>query len=355
MKIGIYDPYLDTLGGGEKYVLEIAMCLAKNHEVFIFWDIRQENLIKKGAKERFDLNISQVQFTKNIFIPEYSKIKRAWVTKDYDVILYMSDGSIPTLFAKKNILLFQFPINWIKPLSYLTRIKLKNIHAIICYSQFVKKHLDKIFDRKAIVLPPAVDINKGIQMQKENILLTVGRFTKKMNTKKQDILIDIFKKMCEKGLSKWKLIIIGSVLPQDEDYVSVLKEKSTGYPIDILMNISFEELVGYYKKAKIYWHAAGYGEDLSKHPDRAEHFGISTVEAMSCGVVPVVINAGGQTEIVDDNKNGFLWDTKDDISKKTLQLVTSSILWKDMSQKAIEKSKQFNSLRFCDSLARIIE
>ena len=38
MRIGIYDPYLDTLSGGEKYMLSAASCLAKEHKVFIFWD-----------------------------------------------------------------------------------------------------------------------------------------------------------------------------------------------------------------------------------------------------------------------------------------------------------------------------
>src|SRR3989344_6631125 len=293
MKIGIFDPYLDTLGGGEKYVLEAAQCLVENHEVSIFWDTRQEGLIRQRAKERFDLDLSQVHFTENVFVPESSIIKRVWATRNYDVILYVSDGSIPTLFAKKNILLFQFPVNWIKPLGNLTRIKLKNIHAILCYSQFVKKHLDKTFDRKAIVLPPAIKLIKSVPTQKENIILTVGRFTKKMNTKKQDMLIDVFKNMYQEGLSNWKLIVIGSVLPQDKDYVSFLKKQSTGYPIEILVNIPFEELFGYYKKAKIYLHAAGYGEDLELHPERAEHFGIATVEAMSSGCVPVVFPAGG--------------------------------------------------------------
>ena len=36
MRIGIFDPYLDTLSGGEKYMLSIASCLVQEYEVFIF-------------------------------------------------------------------------------------------------------------------------------------------------------------------------------------------------------------------------------------------------------------------------------------------------------------------------------
>ena len=38
MKIGVYDPYLDDVGGGEKYMLTTAECLSNDHDVTIFWD-----------------------------------------------------------------------------------------------------------------------------------------------------------------------------------------------------------------------------------------------------------------------------------------------------------------------------
>ena len=59
------------------------------------------------------------------------------------------------------------------------------------------------------------------------------------------------------------------------------------------------ELRDLYGRASIFWHAAGLGEDPERHPDRYEHFGITTVEAMSAGAVPVVIDAAGQAEIVE--------------------------------------------------------
>lgn len=63
-----------------------------------------------------------------------------------------------------------------------------------------------------------------------------------------------------------------------------------------------------YGKASIYWHATGLGEDPDRHPDRFEHFGITTAEAMSAGAVPVVIMAAGQEELVDHGRTGMLWE-----------------------------------------------
>ncbi len=107
-----------------------------------------------------------------------------------------------------------------------------------------------------------------------------------------------------------------------------------------------------YSKAKIYWHASGYGEDLTLHPDFAEHFGISTVEAMGAGAVPVVINAGGQKEIVKSGENGFLWDSLDELQQKTNELTKSSVLLEKLSFNAKKTALKFSEKSF---EARIIE
>lgn len=351
MKIGIFDPYLDTLGGGERYVLTVALCLSKKHTVYIFWDSPS---ILSQAKNRFALDLSSVHVTENIFTPKVSFLHRLAATSRYDVIFYVSDGSIPALFAKKNILLFQFPVNWINGKVFLTRIKLLNVHKIICYSHFVKVFLDKTLSVKSIILAPPIETFDGQAIEKENLILTVGRFTKGMNTKKQDFLIKVFKDMRRGGLSGWRFILVGSVLPQDEDFVERLRNEIKDYPIEITTNISLKMLASYYKKAKIYWHATGFGEDLVRHPERAEHFGITTVEAMGAGAVPIVINAGGQKEIVEDGKNGLLWNTLQQLQDKTLWVIRDNALWQRLSESAKFSSRAYSKERFCRELNEII-
>lgn len=352
MKIGIFDPYLDTLGGGEKYILDIANCLAQDNEVLIFWD---DPLIKKEWERRFNKRLESINIAKNIFSNKNNLFKRFFQTKDYDLIIYVSDGSIPLLFGKKNILIFQFPIPGVNGRNLVTKIKLKKIDSIICYSNFVKSFIDKQYGFKSKVIPPYVDSPIPKDTRKENIILTVGRFTKGMNTKKQEILIDRFKNLYDEGITNWRLVLIGSHLPGDEDFIQKLKNKIKKYPISLLTNISYDELSDYYQKAKIYWHATGFGEDLYKYPERAEHFGISTIEAMGVGVVPVVINAGGQKEIVQDGKNGYLWDSLEGLMTKTNNLIKDKDLWEKMSKAAIKRSKMFSKNIFCNNLRNIIE
>jgi glycosyltransferase involved in cell wall biosynthesis len=175
-----------------------------------------------------------------------------------------------------------------------------------------------------------------------------------MNAKKQEMMIEAFKKLTKAGLKNWKLALLGGVLPQDEEFVQKLRKQSKGFSIEILTNISILTLQEYYRKAKIYWHATGFGEDLNNHPEYAEHFGIATVEAMSYGTVPVVINAGGQPEIVDEGKNGLLWNTEEELLKKTNELIENKNEWEIFSLAAKEKAKEFTKEKFCMNVRLLI-
>lgn len=341
---------MDTLGGGERYILTAAACLSKNHTVDIFWD---EAGILQSAEKKFNLNLAQVTFKKNIYSQSCSLRQRLLATSKYDAIIFLSDGSIPWSFAKKNILLFQFPVNWVK-LSFSTKAKLSRVNTIICYTDFVKQYLDKTFHRSSTVLFPPVEDMNNPSVKKENLILSVGRFTKGMNAKKQDVLINAFKKLYDEGMRDWKFVIAGSYLPDDKDFVDSIKKDAKGYPIEIAANVPYTELVTYYQKAKIYWHAAGFGEDLAKNPERAEHFGITTVEAMGAGAVPVVINAGGQKEIVTNEEDGFLWNTLDDLQSNTKQLISDSSLWENMSKQARVKANYFSKEKFCSRLSKLV-
>ena len=61
------------------------------------------------------------------------------------------------------------------------------------------------------------------------------------------------------------------------------------------------------RAASIYWHATGFGTSEQMQPSKQEHFGMSIVEAMSAGAVPIAFDAGGPRETVDPGANGYLW------------------------------------------------
>jgi glycosyltransferase involved in cell wall biosynthesis len=357
MKIGIYDPYLDTLSGGEKYILSMATCLMPENDVFIFWDKNKEDDFKKLALNKLGLDLSSIKFFKNIFDSKVSFGARYMESRQFDAIIYLSDGSIP-LVGTKLFIHFQFPTEWINGDSIKNKIKLLFTKDIICNSRFTKNFIDRKLNVKSKVLYPPVDLRINRDIKKENIILHVGRFATDSagsNYKKQDVMIKTFKNMVGSGLSNWKMVVIIGVKKEDENMTNKLKVSAKDYPIEIIENPSNEILWKYYSKAKIYWHATGFGENLEKFPEKAEHFGISTVEAMGAGAVPVVINAGGQKEIVENNRSGYLWNTLEELISKTNNLIEDERKWKMMSARAVERSKIFCGDRFCIDLKNIIK
>jgi glycosyltransferase involved in cell wall biosynthesis len=77
-----------------------------------------------------------------------------------------------------------------------------------------------------------------------------------------------------------------------------------------------------------------------------EHFGITTVEAMSYGAVPVVIRKGGQMEIVSNGVDGFLWDTEAGCVSKTRALMSDDLLRIKMARAATAKARRFSTDQF---------
>lgn len=357
MKVGIFDPYLDDLGGGEKYMIKISQCLAENNDVYIFWD-KQEDLNK--LKERFLFDFSKIKVAKNIFSKEISRFTRFKESKKYDAIIVLSNGSIPLVFSKKLFIHFQQPLN-IK-INLSTKLKIKRVETFFCNSYFTKFYIDKSFGINSRVLYPPVELNPK-SVKKENIILHVGRFRVRnvladgvpVDFKKQAFLIEVFKKMVKNGLKNWNFLLAISVNENQKGLFEKLTKTAEGFPIEFLVNKNNSQLWDIYSKAKIYWHASGFGENLEIHPEYAEHFGISTVEAMGAGAVPVVINAGGQKEIVNDGKNGFLWNTLDELIDKTKILIRDQNLWNRMSNEARKRAKFFAGSRFCSDLRKILE
>ena len=356
MRIGIFDPYLDTLGGGEKYMLTAASYLSQKHKVSVFWD--QAEILEKGA-QRFNLDLSKVKTATNIFSAKMPLYRKYLVSMKYDAIFFLSDGSLPLLGSKLYVH-FQFPIEWINSKSVVGKLKELRVQKIICNSYFTKAFIDKKFNSDSDILYPPTylknDFPKVELKKKKNKILNVGRLSAFPDGglfKKQDLLIECFKKIIDSGIKGWELVLVVSYLERDKKILDKLKKQAKGYPIKILENVSFADLNKIYAESKIYWHASGFGEDLKVHPERAEHFGITTVEAMLNGLVPVVINAGGQKEVVKDSEDGFLFDNEMELIEKTEKLIKDESLLLQIAKKARLKAEEFSTDRFCERLDEI--
>jgi len=348
LKFGFFSPYLDTFGGGERYMLTLASHLSQNNMVDIFWD---DSNIKPPLSRFLKIDLTKTRFVANIFNKSF--LGKAYSTYGYNLIFVISDGSVPSTFAAKNILHFQVPFNFPPP-DRKTKLKLGRYKWVVTNSQFTKTYIDRSFGVNSIVIYPPVDIKAIKPGKKENIILSVGRFSPhQLHPKKQEVLIEVFKEVYKKAPT-WKLILAGQAKKEDYKYLRNLKKTSRGHAIKIVENMPIGKLRQLYSQAKIYWHATGFGEDEIKNPEKMEHFGISTVEAQAGGVVPVVIDKGGQKEIVTDGKNGRLWTTKAQLYEATLSLIGDPQILEKYSKSSVINSRRFSQEKFFKEYEKII-
>jgi glycosyltransferase involved in cell wall biosynthesis len=202
----------------------------------------------------------------------------------------VSESTNNTL-EKKN-----YYIKWVKE----TYDKMIRNSFLITNSQYSWKAIIEAYGiDETIVLSPPVAVNNirnslGFSLHskissepRNNLVLVICRIEP---SKRIENAIYLAKLLKEKKIEV-KMIIVGSLDPFYQKYYEDLKrliiDKDVSGIVTFKINASSEELIELMKQSKVYF-----------HPREGEHFGISIVEAMSAGLVPVVPSIGGPSEFV---------------------------------------------------------
>ena len=388
MRIGIYGPHLRNHGWWRAYLGTIAEVLSRDYQV----DLISESDISPTAFQKFfGLDLSQVQIRKIPQIPfveslnplfpdrsdQYSQNTR--FTQEYDLFIIMPRNfRIPfRTLSKQSILHLQVPDRpwefadyWnaltsgrfsefrneiVKAFRYPKRYS--QFDAVIINSKFHQDIISKrLVNPHAIVLHPPVTLRQPRDWnQKQKTILAVGRFFRGLHSKRQDILIDAFRSF-SKQAPDWKFVLAGGLSdePSARDYSERLRQSAEGLPIEFRTNVSATELNELFSSSRFFWHAAGF-EVPKDQPEKMEHFGIATVEAMSAGCIPLVYRAGGQEEIIHDSINGFFWTSTAELVECTLGLANKDQQCQKISAAAVERSKEFGKDRFAEKLTTLVQ
>ncbi len=236
---------------------------------------------------------------------------------------------------------------------------LETYQGIIAISRYSQKWIKKLWKKDSILLFPPVDTDEFKPAKKKKIILTVGRFFPEHHNKKQLEMAIAFKQLCKEHprlMEGYSLYMAGGLSSKREhlDYVSAIQKESQGYPVKLFPNLEYNKLKELFSVSQIFWHASGMGEDEQKHPEKFEHFGITTVEAMAAGCIPVVINKGGQTEIIRDKIDGFLFSGPGQLKQITLNIIRGSYHPEKLRENALQRAEMFSSKNFALKLNEII-
>lgn len=226
---------------------------------------------------------------------------------------------------------------------------------LVANSEFTAAWIRRWWSADSQVLHPPVTMQP--RGDKRATILNVGRFfaAEQGHSKKQLELVQAFRTLVDGGERGWTLHLVGGCEASGRPYLERVRQAAVGYPVELHIDASGGELAELYASASIYWHASGMGEDADRHPGRLEHFGMTTVEAMSAGAVPVVIGLAGQTETVRDGVDGYHFLRAEGLVAATRRLIADADLRARMADSAQARAREFSLEAFADRLSTIVD
>lgn len=227
---------------------------------------------------------------------------------------------------------------------------------VVANSMFTQTWIRRYWDVESELLHPPVTAKRRSET-KDPIILSVGRFFAEDagHSKKQLEMVAAFSRLQRRGLAGWEYHLVGGCERAHLGYLNEVRNAAAGMPVRIHQDASGDVLSDLYGRASIFWHATGLGEDARRRPERLEHFGITTVEAMSAGVVPVVIDLAGQVETVHHGVNGFRFADVDGLVDYTERLIADPSLRSAMSHEAELASERFGWGEFSRGVQALLD
>lgn len=216
-----------------------------------------------------------------------------------------------------------------------------HIDAFVYPSQFIMdKHIQYkgVLKNKSEVIHNFIDLKKfSPSQEKENYYLYYGRLSREKGV---PTLVKVWK-----NFPALKLKIVGS--GPEEDLIRKLINE---------LNLSNIELLG-----------AKYGNELTEIIQKAtftivpsewyETFGLTIIESYACGTPVIAAAIGGITELVQENKTGFLFESRNEtklheIIQKTTTLGTEN--YKYLSISCVELANtDFTEKKYYESLLKV--
>jgi glycosyltransferase involved in cell wall biosynthesis len=258
-----------------------------------------DSIGKAEINKRYDLTINTHGDMLPYFLPYFSK-GNSIIYCHFPLAKYLIDSKDPEYprFLKGRIL---STINYANPstkyfdLASLDYANMLRSSTVISNSEFSRRVISKAFGIDSIVLSPPVDVDlfrkaalfSSRSSNRKDAILVISRFHP---TKKIENAIKLAQLLKQYKVGN-EMKIVGNIPPRRYGYYFYLKHLVDHYDltdyVTFEVNVSFSRLLNLMRESKVYF-----------HPLLGEPFGISTVEAMSAGLIPVVPNIGGHTEFV---------------------------------------------------------
>jgi glycosyltransferase involved in cell wall biosynthesis len=371
LRIAVFNALIGLAGGAEKVALMFARAFEENgYKVFLYtfednYRNTDEAIKMLGIYKPKNLIVLKPPFFEKIIrlsnrFMRYRKLLLAKYflniinKEEYDLVIDTSSNTpinvdvsyihLPAIFSGN---INAQGIHWKIYNSFIHEIMknmIGNTRLVLLNSTWTLEFFKKIWGNnyRAHVLHPAVDIEffNNCKNKKEDQIISVSRFTSE-------------KRIWElvypaKALKKYKFVFVGST-HKDSNYtirqIRNIANTIGANNIEIITNVSKEDLKYLLCKSKYYI-----------HPPFPEHFGISIIEAMAAGCIPLVYrNSGSYTDIVSliSEKLGYINVQK--IPMMISEIDKDENKWEELSLLSKKIANKFSFKVFKEKLTYMIE
>ena len=352
----LYSPYQLVPGGGERMLFELASVMSAL--------VGPQNVVFASRYRYSSTRIRQIEST--FGFDNVIGTQLPWEAVEPDNVrlaAVVGNSIVPPIeaFGKRSVYHIQFPF-WI-PDQEVEEYgwMLADYDEIWVYSEFVRRNVNGLIRHYGLDAPPIrlipphatwVGATAGLPWPERRTVLTVGRFFRGGHNKRQDVVIEAFRKMQEAGVEGMELALAGAIHPSPEgrSWLHELQDMAQGLDCTFYPNIGRADLAALYERSAVLLHAAGFGVDADQFPERLEHFGITPIEAASFGCIPVVYGQGGPRDVVRTLGSDTTFETVDECAQLVTRLLEDPDGSTRLSAHLRRSSQAFSAQAYADGV-----
>ena len=354
MKVGIIHPFFDVLGGAEQTTLFLIEALKKTKCLTTLYTVEPPSI-----SETHNFRVHKI--SKKTFPPlwRYQRMKEIKNlyrdSQEEDVLIIMGGGFMLEKTKVSKIILYchstfegedefvRKKFSGVKGIYYkIIQDNLKNGFTyiqnqkvrLISNSNYTKSEILGRFGKDAVIIYPPVDTGKfsrWFDSPKKDKIITVSRFSPEKNL---EFAIDVINNT---GLT-YELIGNARYESQLMSYNN-LKLMANQENISLYCNLSPKDMENLLGSAKVYFHTS------------KETFGISVIESISAGCIPIVPNNSAFLETVPFETLRF--NDKEDAIKKLQYAISGK--YDHMRMELKKHIEKFSIKSFQENMLREIQ
>lgn len=320
-----------TSGGSERVISLLANNLQKRGyqieiiglmQHLVFYPIEQNIKVTFAEDLGKSFLLQKIIWLRNYIKMSHTDVVISFMLPVYLITLIALIGTkIPVITSERND-----PASFSLPRRLLRRVFLPQTSCHVVQTQKIKDYYPNIIKKKTVVIcnPVTQKVFDMVVEPKEDVFINVARLFPQKN---QQMLINAFFRI-HKYIPTWKLKIFGEG-PLKEDLQAQIEH--LGLHNKVILCGRSNQILNEMNRSKVFVLSSNY-EGQSN----------AMIEAVCLGLPIVSTNVSGTENLVEDGKNGFLCNIKDEKTfAKRLLDITHSVKQKDIRSINALKASMF--------------